>query len=502
MRIDLEGITKTFGAVRANDRISLSFQGGRLYAVLGENGAGKSTLMKILSGYQAPEGGTIRLEGKDARFRSPADALSAGVGMLHQDVLDVPNLTALENFILGTPGGVRLNRETARKTLAEGCARLGFSLDPDAYLERLTIGERQQLEIVRLLARGARVLILDEPTTGISADQKATLFAALRRLAHDQGITVILVSHKLEDVEALCDHAFVLRGGRLVGECKQPFRAAELVALMFEAGAALPERKPAQKGGVVFEAAAITIPARRLTVHNLSLSVHAGEVIGLAGLDGSGQREFLRTCAGLERISGGRFTLKGMEITPLRYHDRARRGIAYAPAGRLEEGLVGGLTIADHIALTHPAAGLWVNWAAMRTDAAAQIARYNIKGRPESPVHSLSGGNQQRTLIALLPEPLTLLLLEDPTRGLDVESSAWVWTQLLARREQGTAIIFLSPDLDEVIAHSDRVLVFYGGETTLLGGGITTQRLGYLIGGKNPDAPEASERGEKGRVNG
>ncbi|RMF53831.1 MAG: ATP-binding cassette domain-containing protein [Chloroflexota bacterium] len=488
MHVELKDITKTFGTLRANDSLTLSFAEGRIYALLGENGAGKSTLMKILSGYQPPDSGTIFIDGRAVTFQTPADALQCGIGMLHQDPLDVPNLTVLDNFMLGRREGLLPKRKAARQALTAHATRLGFEIDPFRYVDSLTIGERQQLEIVRLLSLGARLLILDEPTTGISAEQKHMLFSALKRLAAEEGMTVILVSHKLEDVAALCQEVYVLRGGKLVGHRHMPTPIDELVTLMFGQSLPRPTRGAHNLGAEILRAESVSLTARRLTVRDLSLSVRSGEVIGLAGLDGSGQSDFLRACAGLQPLNGGRILIAGVPIHGKGYAELLRMGVAYAPSGRLEEGLVDGLTLSEHFALTTNN-GLWINWRAANALAARQIARYNIRGAPHSPIQTLSGGNQQRTLIALLPENLRLLLLEDPTRGLDVESTAWVWQQLLARRDQGAAILFTSPDLDEIVTYSDRVLVFCEGRATLVedlddSARNPAERLGELIGGK------------------
>lgn len=487
MHIDLQHIYKSFGTLRANADLSLRFESGRIYAILGENGAGKSTLMKILSGYQPPDSGTILIDGVPQHFATPADALARGIGMLHQDPLDVPPLTVLDNFMLGRREGLLPQRKAARAQLEDTAARLGFAINPLTYVDTLTIGERQQLEIVRLLSMGAKTIILDEPTTGISAAQKNTLFGALKRLASDEGLTVILVSHKLEDVAALCDEVYILRGGALVGNRNMPTPIPELVALMFGEAPLLPSRPSPTLGEVVLRAENLVIPARRFVVRGISLSVRAGEVIGLAGLDGSGQSDFLRACAGLQTPSEGKIWLGETNITHRDYSSLLRQGVAYAPAGRLEEGLVAGLTLSDHFALVG-IGGPWIDRAKVRQYAEKQIARYYIRGRPESRIEQLSGGNQQRTLIALLPQALRLLLLEDPTRGLDVESTRWVWSQLLERRAGGAAIVFASPDLDEIVEYSDRVVVFYAGTATVVDdlqhGDNAVERLGQLIGGK------------------
>jgi ABC-type uncharacterized transport system ATPase subunit len=493
MRVELENITKTFGKLCANDDISMTLEGGQIYAILGENGAGKSTLMKILSGYQPADSGRIGIDGQAVSFVTPADALTYGIGMLHQDPLDVPPLTVLENFMLGRREGILPNRRTAKAALSQYATALGFNLNPDSYVDSLTIGERQQLEIVRLLSLGAHMLILDEPTTGISAEQKDTLFASLRRLAQNGGMTIILVSHKLADVEALCDQVFVLRQGRVVGQEAMPCPTDTLVAMMFGQRLERTPRPPSQRGGVALSVQKLSVPGRRLTVENVSLDVCEGEVIGLAGLDGSGQGAFLRACAGLQRPDAGHILLAGLDTTHKSYHDLAPRGVAYAPAGRLEEGLVAGLTLTEHFALTMPHS-LWVNWKAARQQAESRIQHFNIRGKPDSQIQKLSGGNQQRTLLALLPPDLKLLLLENPTRGLDVESARWVWTQLLERRAQGTAIVFTSPDLDEIVEYSDRIAVFFGGQVTVVDDPSQTSiaQLGQLIGGKSQ--PASGER--------
>jgi general nucleoside transport system ATP-binding protein len=490
-QLELRAISKTFGRLHANDNISFSLSAGRIYAILGENGAGKSTLMKILSGYQPADSGQLLINGQAVTFRTPADALAAGIGMLHQDPLDIGPLSVLDNFLLGQPRAIAGNnpfpkRGEARAALLKSANALGFTINPDAYVDSLTIGERQQLEMARLAAYGARVLILDEPTTGISAGQKEALFAALRNLARQQGAIVILVSHKLEDVEALCDEVFVLRAGKLIGNRQMPATAADLVALMF--GQAPPaDPRPAQSmGEAVLVAKTVDIAARRFKLRALSLTLRAGEVVGLAGLDGSGQREFLQACASLRPIAAGQLSLLGQPIRAGQYRRLRGQGLAYVPAGRLDEGLVAGLSIDEHFALTQAGRGLGIGWRAAKTRAAAQIDTYHIRGSGQSQVQTLSGGNQQRTLIALLPDQLRLLLLEEPTRGLDVESTHLVWQQLLARRQQGTAIMFISSDLEEIITYADRVLVFFDGQALLVDDRtqMTNANLGQLIGGK------------------
>ena len=488
MRVELTDVRKYFGPVRANDGISLTLEPGTIHGLLGENGAGKTTLMKCLSGYLTPDSGTVTVDGQSVSFASPDDAIRRGIGMLHQDPLDFPQMRVLDNFLLALDGRLVPDIRQGRAMLRDLGARFQFDLDPDAETGRLTIGERQQLEILRLLAQGAQVIILDEPTTGVSAPQKVQLFDTLRRLARDEGHTVVFVSHKLSEVEGLCQRVTVLRHGKVAGEEEMPCPVDRLVEMMF--GRKLPpvECPLVEPGPPVLKVEAATIPSYRLTVDGVDLEVRAGEVIGLAGLEGSGQRLFLRACAGLERISAGRVLLGSRDVTGAPYRRFLASGVAYMPASRLEEGLVRGLSLTDHFALAERDGAFFIDWTTAQQRAVDLIEHYNIIGRPESPVEALSGGNQQRVLLALLPPGLRLLLMEHPTRGLDIESGNWIWQQLLARREDGTAIVFLSADLDEILDHADRVAVFFGGAMSAVHRvcDVTIDQLGYLIGGKAP----------------
>jgi simple sugar transport system ATP-binding protein len=350
----------------------------------------------------------------------------------------------------------------------------------------LSIGQRQQMEIVRLLALGVKTLILDEPTTGISAAQKDILFEALRNLAVDDGLTVLLVSHKLEDVIALCHEVAVLRGGKVTGAREMPATTRQLVAMMFGQELAPQTRAPmdlkASTVALAFEG--VHLRGGRATVENCWLQVLAGEIIGLAGLDGSGQETFLRACAGLVRPAHGQIVLGGLNMTGKSYRQFMADGVAFGAAGRLEEGLVSGLTLTEHIALVTENSPV-IDWKRARQHCDSQLKLYDVRGRPESQIEQLSGGNQQRVLMALMPEQPRLMALEQPTRGLDVESSRWIWQQLLARRNKGAAIIFSSPDLDELVEYSDRILVFYAGKIFEIPDARQTNidELGRLIGG-------------------
>ena len=490
MDVELREISKTFGAVRANVGINLKVPAGTIQGILGENGAGKSTLMKILSGFFRADSGDILLDGKKVVIHSPADAIKYGVGMLHQDPLDFPPMRIIDNFILGQHGGLFFNRGTAIKELTTVAQQFGFQIDPEAYIDTLTVGERQQLEIVRLLWLGARVLIFDEPTTGISALQKEKLFAALKLLAQ-QGKTILFVSHKLEDVEGLCHRVAVLRQGNLVGEMQPPYRTAKLVEMMFGKVIIQEARNPYKgSGDCSLFLNGVCVEDHRLKVQNVSLDLRRGEVIGLAGMEGSGQDLFLRSVTGLVRTTKGRILLNDADLTGRSYHDFKRNGAAFLPAARLEEGLAAGLDLTEHSMLAEEKQGFFVDWEESRLIAQKRIEEFKIKGTPTSQIQELSGGNQQRALLALLQTPLKLLLLEHPTRGLDIESTIYIWSKLKERCGQGTSILFISSDLEEILQYSDRVLVFFSGQVTqpLEVEGMTSDTLGQLIGGKGwPD---------------
>jgi simple sugar transport system ATP-binding protein len=485
MQVDLRTIHKSFGTVHASDGITLSIPAGSIQGVLGENGAGKSTLMKILSGFQRADSGEIWLDARPVSIDSPQASGRLGIGMLHQDPLDVPAMRVLDNFLLGKDGGLRPRRRAAREKLAELSGNFGFALDPDAYVEALTIGERQQLELLRLLWLGARVLILDEPTTGISAGQKESLFTSLRKLKQE-GRTIIFVSHKLEDVEGLCDRIAVLRRGQLVGEATPPYSTDRLVEMMFGRVVSLGSRLEAPPGARVLEFEDVVIEDRRMRIGPVTMHAARQEVIGVAGMEGSGQQLFLRACTGMIRPVHGRIRLEGRDVLGRSYHQFLARGVAFMPAARLEEGLIPGLDLAEHFALTQPDPGFTIQRQAAQARAAAQIESFRVKGTPETPVEDLSGGNQQRALLGLLRENISLLLLEHPTRGLDIESVVWIWDKLKDRCRQGTAIIFVSSDLDEVRNYSDRIHVFFGGSVSpsLPAATTTVEQLGQLIGGK------------------
>jgi simple sugar transport system ATP-binding protein len=485
--LELLDIHKHFGAVRANDGVTMRVEAGTIHGLLGENGAGKSTLMKVLAGFITADSGTIHLADEPLEVSNPRESVAAGIGLLHQDPLLCLPFSVLENFMLGRPESLVLDPDTARAELEELATRFDFQFSPDATARSLTVGERQQLEILRLLSLGVRVLILDEPTTAISASQRVLLFATLRKLA-DEGLTVIFVSHKLEEIEEICDRATVLRAGQVTGEVELPVPAAQLVSLMFGKAIVPEERTDVAIGDIVIELDGVTVAERLVTLQDVSVAARAGEVVGLAGLAGSGQQTMLRVCAGQRKPDQGVVRLHGEDVTSKGYNQHLDLGVHWLPADRLGEGLVEGLTVTEHFALAGDTPqGFVVDWQGAESEARTKITHFSVKGTTDSTPESLSGGNQQRLLLAMMPDHVELLLMEHPTRGLDIESAEWVWHQILERRTDGTAVLFSSADLDELLRYSDRILVFFAGELLreLVASETDTEELGYLIGGKD-----------------
>ena len=462
MRIELHDIHKYYGASRANNGISLTIEPGTIHGILGENGAGKSTLMKIMAGTIRKNRGIILINGLAADYSHPDQAMKLGLGMLYQDPLDFPSLTVLDNFMLGQTSGVRIQKRFFRRQLCHLSEQFGFSLNPDAPVKILTIGERQQLELLRLLALGVEALILDEPTTGISSLQKDTLFNALKALAA-KGKSVILVSHKLEDVETLCSRVTVLRQGMVSGNMTRPFSTETLLEMIFGIPPAPPVLLPVTPGDPILVMDAVSTIGGRCGLQNCSTRIREGEIIGLAGLEGSGQELFLRLASGIKKPTQGTITLNGIRMNGRDHHAFKDMRVVFMPTARLEEGLIPGLSIAEHVALQNRQKGFIVRWLEWLQKAEQRITQFHIKGKPDSKVETLSGGNQQRLLLSLLPETPRLLLLENPTRGLDVESTHWIWEQLQHHRRNQASIVFSSTELDEILMIAHRILVFFDG---------------------------------------
>ncbi len=485
MNITFQNIHKWFGKVHANNDINLSIPSGTIQGILGENGAGKSTLMKILTGYYQADSGEIILDGQVKKISSPEDAVQMGIGMLHQDPLDFPPMRVIDNFLLGTKGGLFPKKKEVEKEIVRLSKEFDFQINPETYVEIMTVGERQQLEILRLLWLGVKVLILDEPTTGISANQKEKLFSTLIKLA-SQGLSVIFVSHKLEEVEQLCTRVAVFRQGQLVGEVVPPYKTEQFVYMMFGKSVEIGDKESFSRGISYISLANIGLEDYRLRLRDINLNINEGEVIGLAGMEGSGQRLFLRMLAGLMRPVSGSILFNGNNFTGKAYPAFQKAGVAYLPASRLEEGLIPGMTLTEHFILSEEHKEVFVDHKSANEVTEERIRGFYIKGTPASQVEQLSGGNQQRALLALLRSKLGLILMEHPTRGLDIESSIWIWSKMKERCNDCTSIVFTSSDLDEILQYSDRILVFFGGLVSqpIDANKTTVDELGQLIGGK------------------
>jgi len=462
MWIELKDIHKHYGSVKANNGITLTVKPGTIHGVLGENGAGKSTLMKILAGYIGKTSGKILLNGSVEDYHTPAQAAKLGIGMLYQEPLDFPPLTVLDNFMIGQTWGIKNQKNFFRKEFESLVDHFDFTLYADDAVKRLTVGERQQLEVLRLLALGIEVLILDEPTTGISREQKGTLFQALRKLA-SEGKSVILVSHKLQDSEALCDTVTVLREGLVTGSVDQPYDENTLLKMMFGVPPGTPSRSAVEYGETVLSMNGVSGSGGRTGLSDCTVSIEQGEMVGLAGLEGSGQGVFLRLAGGITQPSAGSIELLGEEMQGKSLHTFKKAGVVFLPTSRLEEGLMPGLNITEHFALQNHEDGFFVKWHEASETAQTKIKKFRVMGTPESTVESLSGGNQQRLLLSLLSKDSLLLLLEQPTRGLDVESANWVWQHLHKYCLRRTSVVFSSSDLEEILMVADRVLVFFDG---------------------------------------
>jgi simple sugar transport system ATP-binding protein len=508
MQLELRGITKRFGSLVANDGISLSVVPGQVHALLGENGAGKSTLMNVLYGLLQPDEGEIHIDGKPASFRSPKDAIGAGVGMVHQHFMLVPPFTVAENVTLGIeqvrPGGL-LDAGRTRREVRDLSRRYGLDVNPDAIVEDLPVGIQQRVEIIKALVRNASVLVLDEPTAVLTPGETQELFRIIRQL-RDGGTSVIFISHKLKEVQEIADTITVLRRGRVVGERTPPATEEDLAALMVGRDVQLRvSKEPATPGEAVLRvsdlvvasaATSATAPARGAAavaggaptgsgqaVNGLSFEVRAGEILGIAGVQGNGQTELCEALMGLLPPLAGSVTLDGHDITHATPRARLDAGIAYIPEDRREDGLVGSFSVAENLILNSYdrapfAKGIRLDLPAIAANAAARIEEFDVRtGSAATPAGTLSGGNQQKVILAReLGRQTRLLIASQPTRGLDVGSIEFVHKRIVEQRDAGIAVLIVSSELDEIYALADRIAVMYEGRIT---------------GFRDPDVPAA-----------
>ncbi|MCU1483643.1 MAG: transporter related protein [Actinomycetia bacterium] len=495
--MELAGIAKRFPGVVANDDVNLVVHTGEVHAIVGENGAGKSTLMKILYGMQPPDEGTIQVNGTEVRFKSPKDAIAVGIGMVHQHFMLADNLTVAENVILGaepTSGG-RLDMGAARARIRELAANYGMEIDPDALVEVLTVGERQRVEILKVLYRGARILILDEPTAVLVPHEVDELFASLAELKAE-GVTVLFISHKLDEVLAVADAITVIRAGRTVGTVLPADVTAGALAEMM-VGSELP--KPEVSGSTVtdvvelaLDGVSVDAPDGRPLLHDVSLRVRRGEIVGIAGVEGNGQTELVEAIMGLHALAGGRIELAGEDISHWSTRERRHRGIGWIPADRHRNGLLLGAPLWENTMLGHQdsrpfSRGPWLDRAGARERTADIMREYDVRAPGvDVSAQALSGGNQQKLVVGreMTAEP-RLLVASHPTRGIDVGAQAAVWGQLREARQAGLAVLLISADLEELIGLSDTLLVMLRGRivATLDPAKVTPKELGTHMTG-------------------
>ncbi len=505
--VRLAGITKRFPGVVANDDINIEVRAGEIHAIVGENGAGKSTLMKILYGMQRPDEGTIEVSGRAMHFRSPKDAIAAGIGMVHQHFMLADNLTVLENIVLGSEPhtGPLLDFGTARNRIRELSKTYGMALDPDELVETLSVGERQRVEIIKVLYRGARILILDEPTAVLVPQEVDELFKNLRELKRE-GVTVIFISHKLDEVLAIADRITVIRGGKTVKSVDPgEVTAHQLAELMV--GSELPS--PETRASTVTDNVELSVQdlslraAERWELQDISFEIHRGEVVGIAGVEGNGQAELVQVIMGLRTPEQGRIELSGTDITHASTHARRSAGIGYIPEDRHEMGLLLEAPLWENMMLGHQdkvpfAKGVWVNKAGARQRTADAIKEYRVAAPSvDVAAYALSGGNQQKLIVGreMMAQP-SLLIASQPTRGIDVGAQASVWEAIRAARRQGLALLLISADLEELIGLSDTLYVIYGGKLVakLDPNSVTPAELGsYMTGARNAEQGPAGD---------
>jgi len=493
----MRGIEKRFGALRANAGVNLELAGGEVLGLLGENGAGKTTLMNILFGIYSADAGRIEIQGAPVDIARPADALDAGVGMVHQHFHLVPRHSVLENLMVGEPGrGGRLDVDGARERLAELSRRYGLELEADAVVGDLTVGEQQRLEIVKALFRGARILILDEPTSVLTPQQTESLFSAIRAMAGD-GVGVIFISHKLNEVLAITDRLTIMRRGEVVAHLGNDgsLDRQSLAEHMCGHPILSPDKQPVTPGRALLALAGVGLdagPGRGAGLADLSLTVHAGEIVGVAGVSGNGQRELAEVVAGVVPIDRGSIAVDGRGVRPASARDMQALRVAHIPEDRMGAGLLTTLPLRDSLMLPllhkPPFSRLgWLNRRAVREFVREQIDKFDIRADgPEVRTGTLSGGNLQKVLLAreLAFDPLVLVAAQ-PTRGLDVSAVEFVHDQFLKMRADERGVLLISEDLEELFALSDRIAVMYEGRIVgeLDAAATTPAEVGLLMAG-------------------
>jgi len=500
MSLELRGITKSFGALTANDGIDLQVADGEIHAILGENGAGKSTLMNIVYGLLAPDSGSILVDGKEVAIKSPGDALAVGIGMVHQHFMLIPVFTVAENIVLGhekTRKFGMLDLETAKEEIRRVSKEFNFDVDPDAVVETLPVGIQQRVEIIRALIYDARILILDEPTAVLTPQETDELLRNMKNL-RDKGTSIVFITHKLREVKEAADKITVIRLGKVVGNPSPNVSQEELASLMVGRPIALEIiQQPANLGSVILSVRNLNIHdvAGHRLVKDVSFDVRGGEVVAVAGVQGNGQSQLAEAMVGLQEFVSGTITLDGRDITSASVNEALRAGIAYVPESRELDGLIGTFSVAENLVLDlydlpPYAKGLILYPTIVNREAKLRVKEFDVRLQSvQDPASSLSGGNKQKVVLAReLSRPVKLVVACQPTRGLDVGSIEFVHRRIIAERDSGRAILLFSTELDEVMDLADRIAVMYQGEIIAMVPATTSREdIGLLMAGIHPD---------------
>lgn len=504
MKLELQGMTKKFGPVVANDDISLVVKPGEIHSLLGENGAGKSTLMNLLYGLYQPDAGRILLDEKEVSFSGPGDAMAAGIGMVHQHFMLVPVFSVAENVVLGnepTNSLGALDLATARNRVNEISARFGFDIDPDALIEDLPVGIQQRVEIVKALARDAKILILDEPTAVLTPQETDELMDIMRQLAAE-GTSIVFITHKLREVKAVADVVTVIRGGKVIDSVSPETSVSELASLMVGREVDLSvDKKTAQPGEAVLKIADLVVVDERQqrVIDGVSLDVHAGEVLCIAGVEGNGQTALAETLLGLRAVAAGSIALAGRDITHATVKEVLESGVGYVPEDRKKDGLVADFTIEENLMLDGSFSapytrGLSIDFPARRRRSQELIESFDVR-TPSSKtlVKKLSGGNQQKVVVAReLSRDLQLFVAAQPTRGVDVGSIEFIHESIIKTRDAGIPVVIISTELDEVYNLADRIAVMYRGKIVgIVPPTISREDMGQMMAGILPEGVAA-----------
>jgi simple sugar transport system ATP-binding protein len=510
--IEMKNITKEFPGIIANDNITLNLKRGEVHALLGENGAGKSTLMSVLFGLYQAEKGEILKDGKVVKINNPNDANALGIGMVHQHFKLVEIFTVLENIILGVEPNKMgfLQKAEARKKVVELSEKYGLKVNPDAVIEKISVGMQQRVEILKMLYRENEILIFDEPTAVLTPQEIEELLQIMRGFA-EEGKSILFITHKLNEIKAVADRCTVLRKGKYIGTVDvKDTTKEELSKMMVGRDISFSvEKTPAEPKDVVLSVRNVTVPSKthkNNAVKNVSFDVRAGEIVCLAGIDGNGQTEFVSALTGLEKMSGGTISLLGKDLTKSSIRERSVAGISHIPEDRHKHGLVLDYSLEENLILQR----YWqpefqkngfLKFDAMRKYAETLISRFDVRSGqgPVTQVRSMSGGNQQKAIIAReIDKKHELLVAVQPTRGLDVGAIEYIHKQLVETRDKGKGVLLVSLELDEVMDVSDRILVMYEGEIVgeLDPKNTTVEELGlYMSGAKRDTVKETSYAG-------